>query len=108
MEKTPIEQVEGAYLLKFKRFSDDRGYFQEVQSAAKSDLLKYVWQINVSSSNANVVRGMQAILVFGGNVGDVLWCNFWNDDRKCRHHHHEHHVLFLHLRVYLKWGLPEK
>jgi dTDP-4-dehydrorhamnose 3,5-epimerase len=61
MEKTSIEQVEGAYVLKFKRFSDDRGYFQEVQSAAKCDLLKYAWQINVSSSNANVVRGMHVV-----------------------------------------------
>ena len=32
MEKIKIEHIEGAYVVKFKRFSDDRGYFQEVFS----------------------------------------------------------------------------
>jgi dTDP-4-dehydrorhamnose 3,5-epimerase len=60
MEK--IEQVEGAYVLKVKRFEDDRGYFQQVQSANdEHGLMKYAWQINVSSSNANVVRGMHVV-----------------------------------------------
>ncbi len=55
--KEDVQQVADAYVLKFKRFSDDRGYSQEIFSTTKYDGL-HIRQTNISSSNANVVRGM--------------------------------------------------
>ena len=60
MEKIKIEHIEGAYVVKFKRFSDDRGYFQEVFSHSNYEGI-HVLQTNISSSNANVVRGMHVV-----------------------------------------------
>jgi len=52
-----IEQVEGAYVVELDRFSDNRGFFQEIFSDHRYDGFQ-PGQINVSRSSQNVIRGM--------------------------------------------------
>lgn len=60
MKIKPVSQIEGAHLIEFDRYEDDRGYFQEVYSTA-TDYPHFVGrsrQLNLSSSVQNTVRGM--------------------------------------------------
>ena len=60
MKIIPVEEVDGASLIEFDRFTDDRGYFQEMYSTAK-DYPHFTGtsrQTNVSVSAKNVVRGL--------------------------------------------------
>lgn len=61
MRRTLISEVEGAFVLEFDRFSDNRGYFQEVYSVKKDEYCLPSYQINVSCSKKNVVRGMHVV-----------------------------------------------
>jgi len=57
MKKTPIKQVEGAYVAELSKHVDDRGCFQEIYADHRYDGFQ-PGQINVSKSFKNVVRGM--------------------------------------------------
>lgn len=61
MKQTLISEVDGAFVLEIDRHSDHRGYFQEVYSVAKTQYPLSCYQINVSCSNKNVVRGMHVV-----------------------------------------------
>ena len=53
-----INQIHGAFSIKFDRFNDNRGYFQEVFSKKKYEDIPTALQTNVSVSKKNVVRGL--------------------------------------------------
>lgn len=103
MLKTPIEQVDGAYLVQFHRHQDNRGYFQEIFSEIRYDAnFPHVSQTNVSCSRRNVVRGLHVAsfgklcTVISGRVFDVVadvrngsptegnWYGVWLDDVNCK------------------------
>ena len=58
MKMTPIEEVDGAYLVNIKRFEDERGFFEEVYSSAMANHGFVPRQVNLSRSSRCVVRGM--------------------------------------------------
>lgn len=63
MKKTLIEEVHGACVIEGDRFPDDRGWFQEIYSTARSypHLSGLERQINISHSKQGVVRGMHIV-----------------------------------------------
>ena len=61
MKQIQISEVAGAFVLEVDRFSDNRGYFQEVYSVAKTEYPLSCYQINVSYSHKGVVRGMHVV-----------------------------------------------
>lgn len=50
--------IPGAYLIGCQRFSDERGYFQELYRDERYSMFKQCKQISYSCSSANVVRGI--------------------------------------------------
>lgn len=59
MQKTPIQEVDGAYVIEIDRYVDNRGYFQEIFSTARyAPEFPEIAQTNISFSDKNVVRGM--------------------------------------------------
>lgn len=62
MKETILEEVVGAKVIHFDRYSDDRGFFQEVHSSVRYDAnLPHALQTNLSNSSADVVRGMHVV-----------------------------------------------
>jgi len=59
MEKRPLD-VDGAFLVTVDRHEDERGYFEELYSTARSfpHLVGQKRQLNLSNSRKGVVRGM--------------------------------------------------
>lgn len=51
-------EVPGAYLIECQRFSDERGYFQELYRDERYPMFAQCKQISYSCSAANVVRGI--------------------------------------------------
>lgn len=100
MKKTLIPEVEGAFAVDIDRFSDSRGYFEEAFSVKNYPIP--VYQINVSRSNANVVRGMHVVpfskicTCLRGRLFDVVadvrpdsptylnWYGLWLTERNCQ------------------------
>ena len=63
MKKIPIRNVEGAYIIEFDRYSDERGYFEELHSTA-TDYPHFVGgarQTNLSISHKGVIRGLHIV-----------------------------------------------
>lgn len=59
MEKTPIPEIQGAFVIEICRFPDNRGFFQEMFSKSNySPDFTEVAQTNLSYSRKNVVRGL--------------------------------------------------
>lgn len=50
--------IPGAYLIECQRFSDERGYFQELYRDERYPMFAQCKQISYSCSAANVVRGI--------------------------------------------------
>jgi dTDP-4-dehydrorhamnose 3,5-epimerase len=91
----------GCYEIEFDRFEDDRGFFQELYSSEKYDIIPGQ-QISCSISNKNVIRGLHKSKYYklcsclNGILFDVVvdlreesstylkWQGFWlsKEDRK--------------------------
>ncbi len=103
MNKNPVKEIAGAYVIEISRHKDDRGYFQEVYSSRK---YSFTWmdiaQTNVSCSQKNVVRGMHVApfaklcTCIKGKLYDVVadvrptsptfknWYAVWLDSENCK------------------------
>lgn len=100
MKRTQLK-VSGAYVYEIDRFSDERGYFQEVFSEKKEYPIR-VLQTNVSHSHKNVVRGLHVTnypklcTCVRGRLFDVVvdmrkwsptylkWDAVWLDEDNCK------------------------
>ena len=59
MQKTPVSNILGSYVIEIDRYLDERGFFQEVFSTARyAPEFPEVAQTNISYSHKNVIRGL--------------------------------------------------
>lgn len=63
MKSWKIDEVQGAQVIEFDRFEDERGYFEELYSTVRGypHLTGMERQINLSMSNQGVVRGLHVV-----------------------------------------------
>lgn len=59
MQKTPVSNILGSYVIEINRHVDERGFFQEIFSTARyAPEFPEVAQTNISYSHKNVIRGL--------------------------------------------------
>jgi len=60
MKLIPVDEVQGAMVIETDRYTDDRGYFQELFSSAREYPMS-IEQANLSLSKENTVRGLHVV-----------------------------------------------
>jgi len=100
---TPLSDVQGCYVIDIDRYTDDRGYFQELYSKDKYEHFSNTWdQASCSRSCKNVIRGIHCspypklCCCISGRMYDVAidlredsptylqWTGQWLTSENCR------------------------